>query len=72
MINVNLLKSEFVKKGYSQGTFCAAINVAQSTFSRRLKKGYFKTDEAERIIKVLDLSNDTAKKIFYPQINLKS
>ena len=57
MVDVNLLKSEYVKKGFTQRTFCEKIDMAESTFSRRLRKGNFKTDEAARIIDVLDLES---------------
>ncbi|MBQ3021918.1 MAG: hypothetical protein IJD91_01145 [Clostridia bacterium] len=63
MVDVNLLKSEYVKQGYTQRTFCKKIEMAESTFSRRLKRGDFKTEEAGRIIDVLNLAKP--EKIFF-------
>ena len=57
MADLNLLKSEIVKKGYTQRAFCEKIGMPQSTFSRRMKSGIFKTDEAAKIIEVLELEN---------------
>lgn len=56
-MNVNLLKSEIVKKGFTQSSFCDEIGMPKATFSRRMKQGVFKTDEATRIIQVLELDN---------------
>lgn len=55
MININLLKSEIAKNGFNHRTLCKEINMPESTFSRRLKKGVFKSNEVEKLIKVLKL-----------------
>lgn len=57
MVDVNLLKSEYVKRGYTQTTLCKAIGMSPSTFTRRLQEGVFGTDEAEKIIDELNLTN---------------
>ncbi|MBE7042153.1 MAG: DUF739 domain-containing protein [Ruminococcaceae bacterium] len=56
-MNVNLLKSEIVKNGYTQEGFCKEIGMAHSTFIRKLRYGVFKTDEAEKISDVLKIKN---------------
>ena len=63
MMDVRLLKSEMVKKGFNQGTLCRAISMSEATFSRRLKSGVFKTDEAMKMISVLGLKEP--EKIFF-------
>ena len=57
MTNAKLLKIEMVKKGFNQRTLCNEINMSQATFTRRLRKGIFKSDEVAKIIEVLDLKN---------------
>lgn len=56
-MNVNLLKSEIIKNGYTQEGFCKKIGMAHSTFIRKLRCGVFKTDEAEKISDVLNIKN---------------
>lgn len=63
VVDVNLLKSEMVKQGLTQGKLCEKAEISESTFSRRIKSGFFRTDEATRIIKVLKLKNP--EKIFF-------
>lgn len=56
-MNANLLKAEIVKNGMSQKEFCKAVNMAQSTFIRKIKKGVFNTDDIKKMISVLNLKN---------------
>ena len=57
MVDTNLLKSEIVKQGMTQGELCKKSEISESTFSRRIKSGFFRTDEAAKIIEVLKLKN---------------
>lgn len=59
MININLLKSKMVQKGYTQAEFCKEINMSKSTFIRKMKNGTVTFKEAERMIEVLDIKNPT-------------
>ena len=63
MINVNLLKSEIVKNGLTQSEFCKKIGMPHSTFVRKMKSGVLKTDEAEKMTKLLKLKEPN--KIFF-------
>ena len=63
MVNVNLLKSEIVKRGWTQDEFCARIGMAHSTFVRKMKKGIVTTKEAETMTDVLGVKNP--EKIFF-------
>lgn len=63
MVDTKLLKSEIVKQGLTQGELCKKAEISESTFSRRIKSGFFRTDEATRIIKVLKLKNP--ERIFF-------
>ncbi len=53
MLNKNLLRAAMARNGYNQKQLCAEIKMAQPTFSRKLRKGVFGTDEVEAICKVL-------------------
>ena len=57
MINVNLLKSKIVEKGYTQAEFCREIGMAESTFIRKMKMGTVTLKEAERMIELLEIKN---------------
>ena len=57
MINVNLLKAKIVEKGYTQAEFCKEINMAESTFIRKMKMGTVTLKEAEKMIKLLEIKN---------------
>lgn len=59
---------EITKAGYTQKSFCKEIKMSQSTFFRRLQRGVFYTDEAEKIAEVLGISTD----FFCKPINLIS
>lgn len=63
MTDINLLKSEYVKRGLTQKEFCRLIKMPYSTFARRIRSGVFKSEEAERIIGVLGLKEP--EKIFF-------
>jgi len=60
MIDTKALKAEIVRNGYTQGEFCKAIGMAHSTFVRKMKKKTMTTDEAEKIVKVLNIKNPTS------------
>lgn len=55
MLNRNLLKAEMAKKGYNQKTLCEKIEMAEPTFSRKLKTGVFGTDEVMKMCEVLEI-----------------
>lgn len=59
-MDVNRLRSEIVRCGFNQGSFCDKINMSQATFSRRMKTGVFRTDEVMRMAKVLNLEDPSA------------
>ena len=60
MINVNELKAEIVRNGMTQQQFCKKIGMAQSTFVRKMHLGVVNTDEAVKMIEVLNIK-DPAK-----------
>lgn len=57
MLNVKLLKAEIVKNGMTQDEFCKKINMAHSTFIRKMRIGVVTTEEAQKMIQLLKIKN---------------
>ena len=57
MLNVNLLKAEMVKNGYTQYSLAEALGMSQRTFYSRLKTGDFGALEIGRMINLLHLES---------------
>ncbi len=64
-MNRNLLRAEMVKSGMTQEKVAKAIGMSTSTFSRKMKNGVFGTDEAEKMINLLEIKNPCG--IFFGQ-----
>lgn len=60
MLNKNALKAEFVKNGLTQKDVAEMLGISEKTFISRMKKGAFGTDEAEIMIRNLDIQNPAA------------
>ncbi len=56
-MDVPALKAEIVKKGYTQEQIAKMIGITPKTFYLKMKKGEFKTLEAERMINILGIEN---------------
>ena len=56
-MKVNLLKAEIARAGMTQSELAKVIGMTAQTFSKRMKKQSFNLEEAEKIIKVLDIKN---------------
>lgn len=63
MINVNLLKAEITKNGYTQSEFCKKIGMAHSTFIRKMRIGVISTAEAQKMAEILRI--EEPNKIFF-------
>lgn len=57
MLNKNLLKAEWVKKGYTQNDVAKILGITPKTLCLKLKRGSFGLDEAETLIKKLKIEN---------------
>lgn len=57
MLNVQMLKAEMVRNGYTQTTLSKALGIAPRTFTNRLKTGDFGCKEMEIMIKLLHLED---------------
>lgn len=60
MVNVRLLRSYMVKAGYNQKELARLLGMSEQTFTRRLKKRVFGTDEAAKIVELLRIDNPQA------------
>ena len=56
-MNVNALKTEIVRNGYTQQTTAEKIGVSRTTFYRKMKNGNFGIDEAKRLIDLLNIQD---------------
>ena len=65
MANTNLLKGKIVAAGYTLSEFAEKIRMPYTTFSRRMKSRIFGSDEIERIAKVLKLTSEEIREIFF-------
>lgn len=54
-INANLLKGEIKKAGLTHAEVAKAIGMSECTFSRKINKGKFGVDEADRLIRLLHI-----------------
>lgn len=55
MLNVNALKAEMVKNGYTQSSLAEALGMSPRTFYNRLKTGDFGAVEIKQMIDILHL-----------------
>ncbi len=67
-MNANALRAEFAKNGLTQARVARLIGVSESTFSRKMKKGTFGIDEANKMIDALQIENPS--QIFFAQNGL--
>jgi len=69
MLDKNKLRAEWVKKGLTQTQVARVIGVSAKTFSLKLNKGVFGSDEIESMINALDIS-DPMNIFFAKQVTL--
>lgn len=63
MIDTNKLRATWVSKGITQAQVAAEIGLSSKTFSLKMKKGIFGSDEIEKMIDYLDI--DKPMEIFF-------
>jgi len=57
MMDRAALKAEIVRNNLTQKQLAIEIGMSPATFVRRMKRGVFGTDEVERMIKRLHITN---------------
>lgn len=55
MVNANLLRAEWVKKGLTQRQVADILGICEKTLGRKLKKGVLLSNEIEALIDALDI-----------------
>lgn len=66
MINKNELKAEIVRNGLTNAQLAQMLNMSPKTFSNKLNKGVFGTDEASKMIEILGIKNP--ERIFFANV----
>ena len=56
-MQTQLLKAEIVKNGMTQEQLAKELGITPKTFSIKMKKGVFGTDEANKLVKILHINN---------------
>lgn len=57
LLDVNALKAEMVRSGYTQQNLAKELGISSRTFSTRLKTGDFGSKEMETMISTLNLKD---------------
>lgn len=57
MVDTAKLRGVIAERGLSRRKVAEMIGVSEKTFSRKMSKGVFGTDEAMALVDVLDISN---------------
>lgn len=70
MIDRNKLRAAWVSKGFTQEKVAKEVGVSNKTFSLKMKRGVFGSDEIEKMIDLLDIS-DPVNVFFAKQVTLK-
>lgn len=55
MINVNEIRAQMVRKGYTQKTLAKALGIAERTLQNKMKKAVFNSDEMYSMVRLLDI-----------------
>lgn len=65
MINTDKLRGAMAEKHISYQSMAKTLQISPKTFGVKMKSGVFRTDEAEKIIEVLEISEPCS--IFFAQ-----
>lgn len=57
MINTKKLKAEFVKNSYTYDDIAKLLGISTRALSNKIKKGVFKSNEIEDLIKILGIQD---------------
>ena len=60
MIDINRLRSEIVRAGMTQKSVAMALGMSENTFSKKINTGKFGLEDAEKMIKLLDIRDPIA------------
>ena len=57
MLNTNLIKAKITEKGFTQAEVAKQIGMTAKTFSIKMSTGKFGLDEADKMIRLLNIEN---------------
>ncbi len=57
MVDTKGLNAEMVRKGITQEQLAKQLNISSRTFSNRMSKWFFGSDEIEKLVKILDIKD---------------
>lgn len=57
MVDTNRLRGIIAERGTSQRQVANQLGMTEKTFYLKMKAGVFGTDEAERLVRLLDIQN---------------
>ena len=57
MLDKNALRAEIARRGLTQKQVATALGISEKTFISRMKTGVFGTDEAEKLIMLLNIKD---------------
>lgn len=57
MVNANLLRAEWVKKGLNQKQVADILGICEKTLGNKLRRGVLLSNEIETLIETLDIEN---------------
>ena len=60
MLDVNALRAEIKRNGYTEYQVAEKLGISAKTFSLKLKKGKFNTDEASLMVKLLKIKDPSS------------
>lgn len=56
-MNINALKAEIIRNGLTQQELAKMLGISPKTFYTKMKKGVFGTDEAKKMVEILNIEN---------------
>ncbi len=65
MLNPNMLRAKIAENGMTQKEVASRIGMSEKTFSLKIKNGKFGLDEADQLIKLLNI--DRPELVFFAQ-----
>lgn len=67
-MNTAKLRGKIAEKGFTVKSFCEAAEINRSTFDRKMGgRSEFDREEIEKIIRVLELTDEETKLIFFTE-----
>ncbi len=56
-MNIRLLKEQIVKNGLTQEDIAKELGISETVFNKRLKRGEFGSEDAQQLIRLLEIDD---------------